>query len=71
MIAYLGMMLAFGWTPMILAFGDPSNVRLCVFGSLFFLVGGGVPVAMNTLHAIASDVSSDTTRYVLDIPSQR
>ncbi|KAK4145118.1 general substrate transporter [Dichotomopilus funicola] len=61
-IAYLGMMMAFAWTPLILAFGDPSLVRLCVFGSLFFLFGGGVPVALNTLHAIASDISSESNR---------
>ena len=39
------------------------HVRLSVLGSLFFLIGGGIPVAMNSLHAMASDISSEADRY--------
>jgi len=35
------------------------NLYLVIIGCLFFLIGGGIPVAMNILHAMASDVSSE------------
>ncbi len=38
------------------------HVNLAIWGSLFFLIGGGIPVAMNSLNAMAADVSSETDR---------
>ncbi len=38
------------------------HVNLAILGSFFFLIGGGVPVAMNSLNAMAADVSSETDR---------
>jgi MFS transporter, PCFT/HCP family, solute carrier family 46 (folate transporter), member 1 len=42
--------------------GETPHVRLATLGSLFFLLGGGIPVAMNALNAMASDVSSESER---------
>lgn len=61
MLAYFGIFLCFAWGPMILLSETP-HIRLAIFGSLFFLIGGGIPVAMNTLNAMASDISSDSDK---------
>ncbi|KAK3897103.1 general substrate transporter [Staphylotrichum tortipilum] len=61
-LAYVGIVLAFAWGPLMLVIGPMPNVRLSVLGSLFFLIGGGIPVAMNSLHAMASDISSEADR---------
>jgi hypothetical protein len=44
------------------AIGETPHVRLATMGSLFFLLGGGIPVAMNALNAMASDVSTESER---------
>ncbi|KAL2170673.1 hypothetical protein VTG60DRAFT_4515 [Thermothelomyces hinnuleus] len=58
-LAYIGIVLCFSWGPLILTVGEFPHVHLSVFGPLFFLIGGGIPVALNTLHAMASDISTD------------
>ena len=45
-----------------LVIGETPHVRLAMLGSLFFLVGGGIPMALNALNAMASDVSSESDR---------
>lgn len=45
-----------------LVIGPMPHVRLSVLGSVFFLIGGGIPVAMNSLNAMSSDVSSEADR---------
>lgn len=37
-------------------------LKLVLFGPLFTLVGGGSPVLMTAIYALASDVSTDSTR---------
>ncbi|KAH6637258.1 general substrate transporter [Chaetomium tenue] len=61
MLAYFGIAICFAWGPIILLSETP-HIRLAIFGSLFFLIGGGIPVAMNTLNAMASDISSDSDK---------
>jgi len=59
MLAYSGIIIAFAWGPILLFFSITPNLYLAIFGSLFFLIGGGVPVAINTLNASAADVCKD------------
>ncbi|KAK4185419.1 major facilitator superfamily domain-containing protein [Podospora australis] len=61
-LAYVGIVVGFGWAPLLLAIGATPSIPLVVSGSLFFLIGGGVPVAMNCLNAMASDISSESDR---------
>ena len=39
-----------------------ANLYLVMLGSLFFLIGGGIPVAMNSLQAMAADVSTEAEK---------
>ncbi|GAB1318260.1 General substrate transporter [Madurella fahalii] len=61
-LSYCGIIVAFAWGPLMLAIGETPTLYLAIIGSLFFLVGGGVPVAINSLNAMASDVSSESDR---------
>ena len=61
-LSYVGIILCFSWGPLVLVVGETRHIRLGVLGSLFFLIGGGIPVAINTLNAMASDISSDTDK---------
>ncbi|KAK4154815.1 general substrate transporter [Chaetomidium leptoderma] len=61
-LAYVGTVLVFAWGPLMLVIGETPHVRLAAMGALFFLIGGGIPVAMISLNAMASDVSSETDR---------
>jgi PCFT/HCP family folate transporter-like MFS transporter 1/3 len=61
LLAYFGIFLCFAWGPIILL-SETLHIRLAIFGSLFFLIGGGIPVALNSLNAMASDISSDSDR---------
>lgn len=61
-MSYCGIIVAFAWGPLMLAIGETPNLQLAIIGSLFFLFGGGVPVALNSLNAMASDVSSESDR---------
>ncbi|KAK3299611.1 general substrate transporter [Chaetomium fimeti] len=61
LLAYFGIFLCFAWGPIILRSETP-HIRLGILGSLFFLIGGGIPVAINSLNAMASDISSDSDR---------
>lgn len=63
-LAYAGIVLSFSWGPLMLSIGETPHIHLAVFGSLFFLIGGGIPTAFNTLNAMASDVSSDSDKSV-------
>ncbi|KAK4166959.1 general substrate transporter [Cladorrhinum sp. PSN259] len=58
-LSYVGIILAFGWTPSLLALGKIQNLYLATLGSLFFLIGGGIPVAMNSLNAMSSDLGTE------------
>ncbi|KAK4447310.1 general substrate transporter [Podospora aff. communis PSN243] len=61
-LAYIGILLAFGWSPLMLGIVQTTNLYLVMLGSLFFLIGGGIPVAMNSLTAMAADVSSEAEK---------
>ncbi len=61
-LAYVGIVLGFGWGPLMLVIDKTPHVYLAILGSVFFLIGGGIPVAMNSLNAMAADVSSETDR---------
>ncbi|KAK0624388.1 general substrate transporter [Immersiella caudata] len=61
-LAYIGILLAFGWSPLMLGIVQTTNLYLVMIGSLFFLIGGGIPVAMNSLTAMAADVSSEAEK---------
>ncbi|KAK0724379.1 general substrate transporter, partial [Lasiosphaeris hirsuta] len=61
-ISYCGIILAFGWGPFMLGVVRTTNLYLVMIGSFFFLIGGGLPVAMNSLNAMAADVSSDADK---------
>jgi hypothetical protein len=37
-----------------------TNLYALLLGSLFFLIGGGLPVAINTLNAMAADVNVES-----------
>jgi len=58
-LAYAGIVMAFSWAPFMLGIVGTTNLWLVMMGSLFFLVGGGVPVAINCLYAMAGDVAGD------------
>ncbi|KAK4101299.1 general substrate transporter [Parathielavia hyrcaniae] len=59
-LAYVGIVFVFAWGPLMVVLGN--HVRLAMLGSLFFLIGGGIPVAMNSLNAMVSDISSEADR---------
>ncbi|KAL2130876.1 hypothetical protein VTI74DRAFT_5830 [Chaetomium olivicolor] len=61
-LAYAGAVLAFGWGPLMLVIGEIPHVYLAPLGSIFFLIGGGIPAAINVLHSMMSDISSETER---------
>ncbi|KAK4234330.1 general substrate transporter [Achaetomium macrosporum] len=61
-LSYVGINLGFAWGPLMLAVGETPRPQLAVIGSLFFLIGGGIPVALNSLNAMASDISSEAER---------
>ncbi|KAK1834018.1 major facilitator superfamily domain-containing protein [Podospora conica] len=61
-LAYIGIILAFAWSPFMLAIVQTTNLYLVMMGSLFFLIGGGIPVAMNSLQAMAADVSTEAEK---------
>lgn len=66
LLAYLGVFISFLFTPLML--GPPmkqhirNNPYLLLGGSLFQLFGGGVPVLLHTLYAMAADVSSEENK---------
>ncbi|KAM0328646.1 hypothetical protein ACHAQA_005058 [Verticillium albo-atrum] len=61
-LAYGGIVLGFGWGPLVLSLSHHPNIWILLMGNAFFLIGGGVPVAINLLYAMASDVSTDADR---------
>jgi len=69
-LAYIGILFAFGWAPLMLGVVKTTNLYLAMLGSLFFLIGGGIPVAMNSLTAMAADVSSEAEKYSLPSHSE-
>lgn len=65
--AYVGLAISFSFTPLL--FGEFQNTLrrnpyILMTGSLWVLLGGGVPVLLNTLYAIAADVSTEEQKYV-------
>jgi len=63
-LAYLGVIMAFAWAPAVLWFGSgllvgENQLWVLMVGSVFFLVGGGVPMLFNVLNAMAADVSGE------------
>jgi hypothetical protein len=61
-LAYFGTALVFAWSPLMLVVGETPHVRLATLGAVFFLIGGGIPTAINSLNAMVSDISSETNR---------
>ncbi|KAK5662626.1 hypothetical protein OQA88_8540 [Cercophora sp. LCS_1] len=61
-LSYIGIILAFGWGPFMLGVVRTTNLYLVMLGSLFFFIGGGVPVAMNCLMAMTADISVEAEK---------
>jgi MFS family permease len=47
---------------MLLRFEVPVSIWLMLIGSTLTLIGGGIPVMINTIYSMASDVSTEETR---------
>ncbi|GKT41044.1 MFS efflux pump atnC [Colletotrichum spaethianum] len=62
LLAYLGTVFAFSWSPLILAHFPELNIYFLFFGSAFFLIGGGIVVVFNNIYAMAADVSTENDR---------
>ncbi len=45
-----------------LAVVKTTNLYVLLLGSFFFLIGGGVTVAINTLNAMTADVNSESEK---------
>ncbi|TQV98941.1 hypothetical protein V2A60_007363 [Cordyceps javanica] len=66
LLAYLGVFVSFSFTPLML--GPPlrqsvrANPYLLLWGNLFHVLGGGIPVLLQTLYAMAADVSSEAEK---------
>lgn len=61
-LAYVGVLMAFAWAPLVLWLGGGTErvpLWVLMVGSVFFLVGGGVPMVFNVLNAMAADVSGE------------
>ena len=68
MLSYGGVAISFLMSPFMLgtlAYAVRRNPGILVFGSFMQLIGGGVPVMMSTLYSVASDVSTDENKCVL------
>lgn len=66
--AYVGLAASFSFSPLLFGvFQDHlrRNPYILMTGSLWILLGGGVPVLFNTLYAIAADVSTEQQKYVV------
>lgn len=65
LLAYGGLALSFVFGPIILSklqYQVRENPYVLMGGSLWLLLGGGVPVLLATLYAIAADVSSESDK---------
>ncbi|KAK6218958.1 major facilitator superfamily transporter [Colletotrichum tabaci] len=62
LLAYVGTVFAFSWSPFILARFPGLNIYVLFFGSTFFLIGGGIVVVFNNIYAMAADVSTEKDR---------
>ncbi|OAQ97610.1 hypothetical protein LLEC1_04226 [Akanthomyces lecanii] len=66
LLAYFGVFVSFFFAPLML--GPPmrqhirNNPYLLIWGSLFQVFGGGIPVLLQTLYAMAADVSSEENK---------
>ncbi|ODA79841.1 hypothetical protein RJ55_05438 [Drechmeria coniospora] len=61
-LAYLGLATSFAFSPLMFSLWRTQvreNPYLLMTASLFLLLGGGVPVLLATLYAMAADVSAD------------
>lgn len=68
MLSYGGMAFSFCLSPLMLGswkYAMRENPYMMLGGSVMTLVGGGIPVLMATLYAMAADVSSEETKCVL------
>lgn len=66
-LAYVGLAISFSFTPLMFGvFQDTlrRNPYIIMTGSLWTLLGGGIPVLLNTLYAVAADVSTEQQKYV-------
>lgn len=62
MFAYLGIVITFGLGPLMLRYVQQpirDNPYLMMTGCVFQFIGGGIPVLLSTLYAVAADVSSE------------
>lgn len=65
LLSYGGMATSFCLMPLMLGplkYTMRENPNFMLGGSVLTLVGGGVPVLMSTLYAMAADVSSEETK---------
>jgi MFS transporter, PCFT/HCP family, solute carrier family 46 (folate transporter), member 1 len=66
LIAISGLFCSFLFAPYMLYYFRNTNPYYLLFGNLWLLCGGGVPVAISTLFAMTADLSTGKDRYVLD-----
>jgi MFS family permease len=62
LLSYAGIVLSFSFGPLLLRLEVPISIWLMLIGSTMTLVGGGIPVMINTIYSMASDVSTEETR---------
>lgn len=65
LLSYGGVALSFSLSPLMLGpwkYSIRQNPYVLLTGSVFTLLGGGIPVLMATLYAIVSDVTTEKDR---------
>lgn len=66
LLSYLGVAVSFYFSPFMLGKLNHTvrrNPYVLMWGYLFQLIGGGVPVLLATLYAIVTDVSGEQEKY--------
>ncbi|MBE3046133.1 hypothetical protein IMZ48_27065 [Candidatus Bathyarchaeota archaeon] len=62
MMAYAGVAVSFGTSPLYFHYYRDTNPYWILPGCLFQAVGGGIPVAFSMLYAMAADVTDEKNR---------
>lgn len=66
-LSYSSLAFSFATSPLMLGefkYILRANPNIILYGSIFQIIGGGIPVLMTTLYATVADVSSEKDKYV-------